>query len=143
MTASDRSARLVGGAFVAAGVAHFTRPDFFEAIVPRWFPDARLANRGSGAAEIALGLGMFPRRTRRLSARGLLLLLGGVFPANVDMYLHDVDLDRDADGRITRVEDAPGVRGRNLARLPVQLLLAWAVARHSRGAAPVGESLPA
>ena len=131
-TPSDRSARIVGGAFVAAGVAHFTRPDFFEAIVPRWFPNARLANQGSGAAEIVLGLGMFPRRTRWVSARGLLVLLGGVFPANVDMYVNDVDLERDREGRVTRVEDAPGVRGRNLARLPVQLLFAWAVGRHTR-----------
>jgi uncharacterized membrane protein len=129
---SDRSARLVGGAFVAAGVAHFARPDFFEAIVPRWFPDARSANQGSGAAEIVLGLGMFPRRTRRASARGLLVLLAAVFPANVDMYLHDVDLERDADGRVDRVEDVPGVRARNLARLPVQLLFAWFVGRHAR-----------
>ena len=45
---------------------HFVRPDFFEAIVPRWFPSPKLANQVSGAAEIILGVGMMPRRTLSL-----------------------------------------------------------------------------
>ncbi len=128
----DRSARLIGFAFVGAGTAHFARPDFFEAIVPRWFPYARLANQASGAAEVALGMAMFPLRTRRLAAVGLLGLIAAVFPANVDMYLNDVDLDRDDDGKVVRVEGAEGVRSRNLARLPFQLFFAWVVWRHAR-----------
>jgi uncharacterized membrane protein len=129
---SDRSARLIGGAFVGAGVTHFARPDFFEAIVPRWFPNAKFANEVSGAAEIVCGLAMFPRRTRRMAAFALLGLLVGVFPANVDMYLNDVELGKDDDGKAIRVEGAEGVRIRNTARLPFQFLFAWLVWRHTR-----------
>ena len=35
----------IGAAFVGAGVAHFARPDFFEAIVPRWMPSPAAANQ--------------------------------------------------------------------------------------------------
>jgi uncharacterized membrane protein len=128
----DRSARLIGGAFVGAGVTHFARPDFFEAIVPRWFPNAKFANEVSGAAEIVCGLAMFPRRTRRMAAFALLGLLVGVFPANVDMYLNDVELGKDDDGKAIRVEGAEGVRIRNTTRLPFQFLFAWLVWRHTR-----------
>jgi uncharacterized membrane protein len=118
--------------FAGAGVAHFARPDFFEAIVPRWFPNPALANQASGAAEIVCGLGMFPRRTRRVAAFGLLAILAGVFPANVDMYLNDVDLVPGEDGRMQRVEGADGVRTRNLVRLPFQFLFALLAWRHTR-----------
>ena len=53
-----------------------------------------------------------------------------VFPANVDMYLNDVDMGRDDDGRVVRVENADGVRQRNLVRLPFQFLFAWLLRRH-------------
>lgn len=130
--ASDRSARIIGGMFAGAGISHFARPDFFEAIVPRWFPNAALANQASGAAEIVCGLAMFPRRTRRVAAFGLLAILAGVFPANVDMYVNDVDVQPDEDGKMSRVEGAEGVRTRNLIRLPFQFVFAFFVWRHTR-----------
>ena len=130
MTASDRSARLAGALFAGAGVAHFARPDFFEAIVPRWVPKPALANQVSGAAEIVCGMAMFPRRTRRWAAVGLLAILVAVFPANVDMYVNDVDLAPGPDGRMARVEQAEGVRTRNLVRLPFQAVFALLVWRH-------------
>jgi len=129
---SDRSARLIGSAFVGAGVPHFVRPDFFEAIVPRWFPNPKFANEVSGAAEITCGLAMLPRRTRRMAAFALLGILVGVFPANVDMYLNDIELGKDEDGKATRIEGADGVRARNTIRLPFQFLFAWLVWRHTR-----------
>ena len=61
------STSLAAAFFTGAGVMHFARPDFFESIVPEWFRDKRLANSVSGAAEIALGLGLLPARTRRAS----------------------------------------------------------------------------
>ena len=60
--------------YTYAGVMHFVKPDFFEAIVPDWFPSAKMANRVSGAAEIAFGLGVLAPRTRRASALGLAAL---------------------------------------------------------------------
>ena len=129
---SDRSAYVLGAFFTGAGVMHFVRPDFFEAIVPRWFPSPKVANEASGAAEIALGLGMFHPRTRPSAARGLLMLTAAVYPANVDMALNDVAVKPGPDGRMQRVEGIDSTRVQNLARLPVQVLFAWALRRHTR-----------
>lgn len=121
--------------FTGAGVMHFARPDFFESVVPDWFPDRRLANRASGAAEIVLGLGLLPRRTRRASAYGLAALTAIVFPANIDMAINDVELVP-VEGKMTRsVGTATGAsRLVNWVRLPLQLPLGyavWRIATHS------------
>ena len=58
-------AALIGGAFIAVGINHFLDPDFFEAIVPRWFWSPSFANEVSGAAEIFLGATLIPRWSRR------------------------------------------------------------------------------
>lgn len=118
-----RSTFAAAALFTSAGVAHFARPDFFESIVPDWFPDARLANRVSGAAEIALGLGLLAPRTRRPSAFGLIALLVIVFPANIDMAINRVEV-KPVDGRMTRsVGTATGAQ--NWIRLPLQVPVAW------------------
>ena len=129
---SDRSAYVLGSFFAGAGVMHFVRPDFFEAIVPRWFPSPKVANEASGAAEIVLGLGMIPRRTRPLAAKGLLMLTAAVYPANLDMALHDVVVKPGDDGRMERVEGVAAARTANLIRLPIQVVIAWAIRRHAR-----------
>jgi uncharacterized membrane protein len=122
-----------GALFTTAGVLHFARPDFFEAIVPDWFPDARLANRVSGAAEIALGLGMLHPRTRRASASGLAALTAIVFPANVDMALNQVAVVP-VDGRMQRRVGA-STGPENWVRLPMQAPLLWWLWREARAAA--------
>jgi len=129
----DRSARAIGALFATAGVAHFARPGFFEAIVPRWVSNASLANKVSGAAEIALGAAMIPRSSRPAAARGLLVLLVAVFPANIDMAIHDVDVKPDEHGQLQRIEGA-GTGPRNWIRLPVQLLMMRWVCTHARRA---------
>ena len=113
---------------------HFVRPDFFESIVPDWFPDATLANRLSGAAEIALGVGLLVPATRRASALGLVALLGAVFPANVDMAVNDVEVKPGDDGAMIRsVGTAAGAaRVANWIRLPLQAPMVWAMAREAR-----------
>ena len=116
---------------------HFVRPDFFESIVPDWFPDRRLANVASGSAEIVLGLGLLPARTRRWSALGLVGLVIAVFPANVDMALNDVEVTR-VDGEMTRSVGTARGSGRlvNWLRLPLQIPMAlsmWRIARREAG----------
>ena len=102
---------------------HFAKPDFFESIVPDWVPDPRLANRISGTAEIALGLGMILPTTRRISALGLLALTAAVFPANIDMAVNRVEL-KSSNGRLSRsVGTATGPQ--NWIRLPLQAPLLW------------------
>ena len=49
MNLSPPSAIAAGIVFTGAGVAHFAKPDFFEAIVPDWFPDAASAPLVAGA----------------------------------------------------------------------------------------------
>ena len=126
------SALAAGVFFTGAGVAHFARPDFFESIVPDWFPDARVANRASGAAELAFGLGMFHPATRKVSALGLAGLTVAVFPANVDMAVNAVE-PRVVDGRFVRsVGTARGPL--NWIRLPLQLPLMWWLWKEHRAA---------
>ena len=125
-------AALIGGAFVAVGINHFLDPDFFEAIVPRWFWSPSFANEVSGAAEIFLGATLIPRWSRRYAAYGLLLLLVLVYPANIDMFINDVDVVTNEYGKSVRVENASGVFVRNLVRLPFQFVFAWLVWRHAR-----------
>jgi len=140
--AGDRSARLIGTLFVSAGMAHFAKPRFFEAIVPAWVPNPSLANKVSGAAEIALGAAMIPRPTRRIAAKGLLVLLVAVFPANIDMAIHDVDVKPDEHGDLQRVENA-ATGPRNWIRLPVQFLMMGWVWTHARRVRPATVSSPA
>ncbi len=132
MKTSRPTATVAGAIFAGAGIAHFAKPDFFEAIVPDWFPDATLANRASGVAEFACGLGMFHPRTRKLSALGLFALTIAVFPANVDMAVNGVE-PKLVDGRFTRsVGTARGPL--NWLRLPLQAPLLWWLWREYRSA---------
>jgi uncharacterized membrane protein len=119
---------IAAATFGLAGLGHFTRADFFEAVVPDWMPSPALVNQVSGAAEITLAAGLIPARTRRVSGWGLLALLALVFPANVDMAINDVAVVKDLDGQWER---RPGevADARNWIRLPFQLLFAWLVYR--------------
>jgi len=102
--------------FLLAGVGHFAATSFFEKIMPAYLPRHRELVLISGAIEIGLGLLLLIPRTSRLAAWGLVALLIAVFPANVNLYLHQ--------------ELAPPFPYSNLAhliRLPFQgVLIAWA-----------------
>ncbi|QZP37287.1 DoxX family protein [Halobaculum magnesiiphilum] len=107
--------------YVVAGVAHFLAPAPFERIVPRELPASRALVSLSGFAEVALGIGVLIPRSRRISAKGLILLLLAVFPANVNMAVRDV-------GANPLPERAEGLYDAALwIRLPLQgVLIAWA-----------------
>ena len=77
---------------VAIGVLHFVRVDDFARTIPAWLPSARALVWVSGACEIAGGLGLLHRRTRRAAAWGLVALYVAVFPANLNMALHHIGL---------------------------------------------------
>jgi uncharacterized membrane protein len=72
--------------FAYAGTLHFTRPRFYEAIVP---PSLQAQKKEvvavSGVAEIAGGAMVLHPATRRLGRWWLLALLVAVFPANIHM----------------------------------------------------------
>ena len=105
----------LSAAFVGVGVLHFARPGFFRAIVPPGLPAPGALVAASGAAEVIGGLGVLPKRTRRLAGWGLVALLVAVFPANLYMALDDA-----------RFGDIPAWM--RWARLPLQLpIIGWAL----------------
>lgn len=78
---------LAACAFVAAGVLHLARSDFYERLVPPAFPSPALLVFISGLAQIAGGAGLLISRLRRAAGWGLIALLIAVFPANIYMAL--------------------------------------------------------
>jgi len=108
--------------FTVAGVLHFVRPAFFDALMPRVLP-ARLhrpANYASGAAELVCAYGLV-RRTRWASGASTALLLA-VWPANLRMAL-DAGSGRNA-GAMDSAVVAWG-------RMPMQLPMLWAARQAS------------
>src|SRR4051812_49819032 len=100
--------------YVAAGVNHFVRPDFYVKIMPPYLPWHLELVYASGVAEIVLGLLVLLRKWRSPAAWGLIALLIAVFPANIHMALH---------GEL--YPDLPPLL--LWARLPLQfVLMAWA-----------------
>ncbi len=110
--------RLFGICFTIAGVLHFVRPHWYEAIMPDYLPAHRELVYASGVAEIAGGLGTLHPKTRRVASWWSIATLLAVFPANVDMALNPDDYPK-----------IPGGAAALYARLPLQLLfIAWAYA---------------
>jgi uncharacterized membrane protein len=117
---------LLSAAFVFAGATHFTRPEFFVAIVPPLLPAPLLLVYVSGVAEIAGGAGVLIPRLRRLAGFGLLALLVAVYPANIHMALHPEQFPETSQAAL-------------YARLPFQLVFAawvwWATKPDTKAAA--------
>ncbi|MFD9691706.1 hypothetical protein ACFWXO_38775 [Kitasatospora sp. NPDC059088] len=113
---ADRSARLLSGLLLGAGVAHFAVPRPFDAIVPRALPGRpRDWTHLSGLAELAVGAAVAHPRTRRAGALAAAALFTAVLPANVRM------------ARDWRTRPAP-LRAAAVARVPLQVpLVLWAL----------------
>jgi uncharacterized membrane protein len=109
--------RLFGPFFVFAGLMHFLRTEWYEAIVPPSLPSPRGLVYASGLAEIAGGLGAMHARTRMAAALWSIATLVAVFPANVYMAIESECFE-------SRV---PGGRVALWLRLPFQgVFVAWA-----------------
>ena len=88
-----RYARYAGLAVVFAwfffgGVSHFTKVDFFMAIMPPYVPYPLAAVYVSGVFEVLLAVGIVVSLTREWSGNLLILLTLAVTPANVYMWQH-------------------------------------------------------
>jgi uncharacterized membrane protein len=81
---------LLAVGMMGIGVVHFVRPAPFAAIVPPWLPAPVTLVLVSGFFEILGGAGLLVPRVRRAASYGLVALYVAVFPANVNMALHDV-----------------------------------------------------
>jgi uncharacterized membrane protein len=75
---------------VAAGIKHFTDAHTFVVMVPSWLPQPLWLVWISGVAELAGGVGILVPAVRRAAGFGLIALYVAVFPANVNMALHDI-----------------------------------------------------
>lgn len=107
--------------FAFAGTMHFIIPEQYMRIMPPALPLHRELVYLSGVAEIAGGLGLLVRRTRRAACIGLILLLIAVWPANLQMLLNARAAGASAGAQIAL-----------LLRLPLQLVLMLWVWRASR-----------
>lgn len=74
--------------FVAAGVNHFVKPDFYVKIMPPYLPWHYELVLVSGVFEVLGGVGLLVPKVRRAAAWGLIALLIAVFPANLHMAFH-------------------------------------------------------
>jgi uncharacterized membrane protein len=75
---------------IAIGLAHFLAPAPFASIVPAWLPAPVTLVLVSGFFEIAGGVGLLVPRVRKAASWGLVALYVAVFPANVNMALHQI-----------------------------------------------------
>ena len=79
-----------GLAFVLVGVSHFTDPELFEPLVPTIIGWPLFWVYLSGVFEVVLGAGMWFKKTRSMSAVGLVNLLLVVYAANLNMWVNNI-----------------------------------------------------
>ncbi|MEQ1786702.1 MAG: hypothetical protein ABL966_06600 [Acidimicrobiales bacterium] len=129
MRPEDRRALGLAAFIGGAGVMHFVRPEFFDAIVPDWMPgDVRTTTYVSGVAELTAAVLVANPRTRRIGGWFAFCTFLGVFPANIQSAL---------DGGIA---DAPAPFDSAAAawlRLPLQLPMLWWARRVAKDARPL------
>ena len=84
---------IAGGLFFTyAGVLHFTDTSWFEPIVPPILGSATFWVLVSGVVEIAVGISLILPKTRKLGGYSSAALLVALYPANLYMWIYDVEL---------------------------------------------------
>lgn len=87
-TGQQISLYALGLLFIGAGLNHFIDPDFYVAMMPPYLPFHAELIFLSGVFEVVAGVGVFIPRLRRAAGILMILILIGVFPANVHMALN-------------------------------------------------------
>ena len=72
-----------GPAYIYIGIRHLTEPNFFLSIMPNYLSFHLELVYLSGFFEVLFGVMLLFRKYRVLAAKGLILLLIAVFPANI------------------------------------------------------------
>jgi len=103
--------------YMGGGSLHLIRPDFYLPMMPSYLPAHELLVFVSGLAEIALGVSLLIPKLRKVAAWAVIALLIAVFPANVNVAMHNTAI----------FGATEGAGWFNWVRLPIQaLLIAWA-----------------
>lgn len=77
----------MAGMYIIAGLAHFWKPKAYMKIMPSYIPYHLELVYLSGVLEVLFGaLLLFPE-TQGIGAWGIIAVLVGVFPANIDMVV--------------------------------------------------------
>lgn len=79
---------LLAGLFLFSGISHFLDPDFFLKIMPPYLPYHLELIYVSGVFEIICGVGLLIKRTQRLAAWGIILMLISFFPVHIYMCMY-------------------------------------------------------
>jgi uncharacterized membrane protein len=116
LTRAARASLVVQSVFyVASGINHFWRPNFYLHIMPDHYAHPLPLVELSGVAEILGGVGLLVPVTRRFSAVGIAAMLVVFFDVHIFMLRH-----------AARFPEVPGWV--LWARIPLQfLLIAWAL----------------
>ena len=110
---------------IAIGLLHWFTPEPFVRIVPGALPAPYALVYLSGVFEVLGGAGLLWARTRVWASYGLIALYVAVFPANINMAIHELQLSPGGDLPVWAM----------WARLPLQLViiaLAYWVGRPDR-----------
>ncbi|MDX1591221.1 MAG: DoxX family protein [Balneolaceae bacterium] len=74
--------------FVFTGILHLVRPEIFLKIMPPWIPWHKAMVFISGLLEILFGCMLLIPSVSKIGAWGLIVVLIGVFPANIHMAVY-------------------------------------------------------
>ena len=80
--------------FIITGCFHFLHPRVFLRIMPSWVPWHRFMVYLSGFLEIIFGAMLIMPNLSVIGAWGLIAILIGVFPANINMAIHSEQFPR-------------------------------------------------
>ena len=80
---------LFGILFVAAGVTHFTKPQWYERIIPPYIPEHKTVVLLSGIAEMILGLMLLNEDTQSGAAWAIMGMLVLFLPVHIYMLQNE------------------------------------------------------
>ncbi len=76
---------LFSALFIVAGINHFIVPDIYLGVIPPYLPYPALLNYFAAMAEIVLGILLLFKKTQKLSAVLIIMLLIAFIPAHIFM----------------------------------------------------------
>ncbi len=79
---------ILAGFYILVGFNHFRSPDSYVRIIPAYLPAPHLLNTLAGIFEIAFGLMLTFKQTRKIAAWGIILMLITFLPVHIDMIIH-------------------------------------------------------